>query len=401
MIDANGVVTGVAEGTVAISAFGLKSLGTGTARVTVTSDTEVEGEVVEGEVEGEVEGQAEGEVEGEVVEGETPSTAVFVNKASTASAPDGRSWATAYTTLQEAIDAGRDRDQEVWVAKGVYDEKRSVFPNSDDNLNGCLEMHSGVALYGGFAGTETIRKQRNWALNSTVIDGSKAIHNASGRPAYSPAKGVIVGADDAILDGFVIQGGNAEDLGGGGMYNPDASPVISHCIFRNNSADIGGAMLNDGGAAPVITNCLFYANQASGSGSAIYNMNTATPLIVNCTFTGNLQGQSAVYNINTARPTLTNCIIYGNVGDIGSEQSVIDAGGPIVNQCWLASSADPLFADPAVNDYRLQSGSPCIDHGTDASAAELGGVVDDLDGASRPQGEAYDIGAYEYVAATR
>ncbi len=51
---------------------------------------------------------------------------------------------------------------------------------------------------------------------------------------------------------------------------------------------------------------------------------------------------------------------------------------------------DPLFV--SATDFHLQSGSPCIDKGADLS----GTVDDDYDGVSRPQGVAYDIGAYEY-----
>lgn len=57
---------------------------------------------------------------------------------------------------------------------------------------------------------------------------------------------------------------------------------------------------------------------------------------------------------------------------------------------------NPQFIDSAsgVNgDYHLKSTSPCINAGTDLSSL---GVVNDLEGNSRPIGGAYDMGAYEY-----
>jgi MYXO-CTERM domain-containing protein len=54
--------------------------------------------------------------------------------------------------------------------------------------------------------------------------------------------------------------------------------------------------------------------------------------------------------------------------------------------------ADPLFA--GAGDSRLQGTSPAVDKGSAAVAAV---VARDLDGAPRPQGSGYDIGAYEYV----
>ena len=61
---------------------------------------------------------------------------------------------------------------------------------------------------------------------------------------------------------------------------------------------------------------------------------------------------------------------------------------------WYRSQeAHSQFADPRFIgglDFSLTSSSPCIDEGTNA------GVTEDLLRASRPQGAAYDVGAYEY-----
>ena len=51
----------------------------------------------------------------------------------------------------------------------------------------------------------------------------------------------------------------------------------------------------------------------------------------------------------------------------------------------------PQFVDPANHDYHLLFNSPAIDAGTNT------GVATDYDGTARPQGAAYDIGAYEYT----
>jgi len=56
---------------------------------------------------------------------------------------------------------------------------------------------------------------------------------------------------------------------------------------------------------------------------------------------------------------------------------------------------NPLFKNQPF-DLSLQSASPCIDAGTNTGAFAYGSVNDDIRGLPRPQGYAYDMGAYEY-----
>ena len=58
-------------------------------------------------------------------------------------------------------------------------------------------------------------------------------------------------------------------------------------------------------------------------------------------------------------------------------------------------NADPLFVDAAGGDFTLQAESPAIDAGT-----TLAQVTTDIDSNGRPQGAAYDIGAYEVATAS-
>jgi hypothetical protein len=63
--------------------------------------------------------------------------------------------------------------------------------------------------------------------------------------------------------------------------------------------------------------------------------------------------------------------------------------------CTACLTTDPLFVNWQIaggGDYHLTSGSPAVDAGTSVSAPTT-----DFDGVPRPQGSAWDIGAYEYV----
>jgi hypothetical protein len=53
-------------------------------------------------------------------------------------------------------------------------------------------------------------------------------------------------------------------------------------------------------------------------------------------------------------------------------------------------NTNPLFVNPSVDNYQLQSSSPAKDAGAAVTLAL------DILGGTRPVGAGYDIGAYEY-----
>lgn len=183
----------------------------------------------------------------------------YVNSA-VASSGDGGSWATAFKTLQEALAAANTCSNitQIWVAAGTYK------PTTDNDRNASFVMKNGVAIYGGFAGTETQLSQRNWATNVTILSGDLSgddVVSGSGATLSITNNGdnslhVIFNYNNsldgtAVLDGFTIKGGNANDISlfpnylGGGMINRNSSPIITNCIFSENSdRNFGGGMYN-------------------------------------------------------------------------------------------------------------------------------------------------------------
>ena len=126
------------------------------------------------------------------------------------------SWANA-CTLQTAL-TGAVPGQEIWVAAGTYK------PSSDPaDRTATFQLKNGVAVYGGFAGTENNRSLRNPAANLSVLSGdidnddtqTPVITNLTtvtgiGTNSYH----VVTGATGATLDGFTITAGNANGSGG-------------------------------------------------------------------------------------------------------------------------------------------------------------------------------------------
>jgi len=159
-------------------------------------------------------------------------------------AADGTRWENAYTTTTAGLVASVSGD-EIWVKAGRYNE--------------AITLKEGVALYGGFAGTETQRDERNWRANETVID-------ATGLNTH-----VVIGANYATLDGFTLTGGSASK--GGGLYCDSTSPQLTNCKITGNIA-LGDYPVGLGGgvycydASPVLTGCRIEKNQAGDNGSA-------------------------------------------------------------------------------------------------------------------------------------
>ncbi|HEY3269267.1 MAG TPA: right-handed parallel beta-helix repeat-containing protein, partial [Armatimonadota bacterium] len=265
-----------------------------------------------------------------------------VTKAGSAT-PDGQTWATAYGSVQAAVNAGANGD-EVWVAAGKYVEN--------------ITLKDGVSLYGGFAGTETARSQRDWTANESILDG-----NGAGRVVTGSAIG-----SSTTLDGFTYQNGPKyidSVTYGGGMY-VIGSATISNNIFRANSATLGGGLAVTG--SPTIRNNVMSGNRAFSAGGvyvdggeaggALIEGNTITGnradssggggYFINCVirnnaFTGNIGYYSAIGGATVQASILTGNVISANTGlAVWGESSLIERN-------WIESNTGGFGTTGALN----------------------------------------------------
>ena len=81
----------------------------------------------------------------------------------------------------------------------------------------------------------------------------------------------------------------------------------------------------------------------------------------------------------------------GSAPAITGSNNLFDGAGAAPSYLIGSVSGAPLFANAAANDFHLTAQSPAVDHGKATAAAT------DADGNPRPQGPAFDIGAYELV----
>lgn len=271
--------------------------------------------------------------------GAKPGIKIYVN-ASAASVGDGTSWETAFTDLQDALDAAVPGD-EIWVAAGTYK------PTSDSNRLFSFELKSGVKIYGGFAGGEKALRERSLDPSLTVLSGDIGTPDVDTDNSFHVV--YADGVTGAVLDGFTVTRGYGDDnSAGAGMYNTNSALTVANCIFSNNKVAVGtvtryvtghgGGMYNKN-SAPIVANCTFSANQAGnansdhmGSGGGMYNkgyfyngVDLLSPVITGCTFSDNIasskwdkdHGGGGMYNNYDCSPTIDRCTFERNLAGLG------------------------------------------------------------------------------------
>ena len=266
---------------------------------------------------------------------------IYVDTHGTSATPNGRSWEDAYwASLNEALDdaaASPGVVTEIWVADGLY---RPAFLGGDRDDS--FDLVSGVAVYGGFDGTEVYRDERDPEANLTILTGDLnnndgvvcgddddcadccgvCVDGACSEPDNDENSYHVVNASGtdatAILDGFMITAGNADTNGshrdrGGGMYADGGSPTIHNCIFVENWASIGAGMTNYFSSSPYLTDCTFVGNNAS-AGAGMFNDVDSSPTLIHCEFVANTASDvaAAIMNVGSSSPTLINCRLAGN-----------------------------------------------------------------------------------------
>lgn len=240
-------------------------------------------------------------------------TTYYVDAARADNSGAGTGWATAEKELQVAINEAVSGDQ-IWVKAGTYK------PTLGTDRTICFSMKNGVAIYGGFIGTETLLTQRNEIYNLTILSGDLLGNDAGFTNNDENSYNVFRNSglnNTAVLDGFTIRGGNANLTNfstssyGGAMYNASATPTIKNTLFLYNAAyTSGGAIYSLGGTSPItLYDCVFNNNTsiAGGIGSAIYTDNAT---ITNSVFTGNTNGYGVIYTSKTL--SLYNCTLAFN-----------------------------------------------------------------------------------------
>jgi hypothetical protein len=292
---------------------------------------------------------------------------------------DGSSWDTAKKTIQAAIDKAAAGDL-VLVKPGVY------APIAIDDKAITIRSVNGAA--------------------TTVIDGNGEQRCATLSDSYFGRQ--------TMLDGFTLQNGAATTSGGGLFGGTVLNCRITNCLAEGNDesertnggggasyATLRSCILSKnkapfGGAAEHCTldNCVLTANQASNFGGG-----ASSCILSNCTITDNAapRGGGGVFEC-----TVYNSIVWNNQTEEEDANYDTDETSYTPSELYYSCSMPkpqgagnisgaPCFVDALHGDFRLRSGSPCIDAGDNRFVQS----ATDLAGNPRISNAKVDMGAYE------
>lgn len=239
-----------------------------------------------------------------------------------------------------------------------------------------------------------------------------------------------------LVKGNVLTDNTAFNGGGGMYFGARSTPLIeNNLIMRNHSSGWGGGGINCWNSYiyyntyPTIRNNVIAYNTAYPAGGGLYCRYDRAILTNNLIAFNNANYGGGIHALNQgySAPIVTNCIVWGNTGSVDPQIDLEESTG---SQIYVTYSdvqdgyvgagninADPFFVDadgadniPGTDDdnYRLDTGSPCIDAGDNYALDSS--VTEDYDGNPRyvddpntpdtGQGTApiIDIGPFEYQA---
>ncbi|MDO8586908.1 MAG: hypothetical protein Q7T82_07690, partial [Armatimonadota bacterium] len=277
------------------------------------------------------------------------NTRILHVKADGSDSADGLSWTTAKQTVSAALTDAVGGD-EIWVASAEYAER--------------ITLKNDVGLYGGFAGGETARDERDWTTHPTVLDGGQ------GGSVVTAPNGVTT---TAVIDGFTIRNGAASS--GGGIYSYYGYPTISNNQIVDNTATSNGGGIYCSSGSPVIANNVLVGNSAGSYGGGVYVSSSSPWTVANNVVGGNSADYGGgVYCYGPG--LLANNTITDN---FAPEYSGYVGGGVYLS--YSSNVVNNIIAFNTSGLYRYGSTTPTLSHN-----CVYGNTVSDYSGITDPTG---------------
>ena len=314
---------------------------------------------------------------------------------------DGTSWLNASSNLQAMIDelaeTGDGRPGEVWVAAGEYEPLTQLIPGTSHTAS--FRMRNGVSVYGGFAGGESSKTERDkvadgmpWQfVNKTILSAAyysadnlefsnnKWTTTSDSRHVvwFAPMDGEADFTLPTYLDGVTVRGGYAQggtglddfmtDRGAGVYMDGENTYLVNSTVTECYATGNGGGVYLRGGR---VQTSLIYNNNADQGGGAVYvddqGLVHRSMLANNSARNGagvyldNADGDNPEYLILSTcvvsnNTSTGNAAVYCNLGGVLLQNTVVN------NRCVTATDlTDPNASQTGglyLNEYGLVANS--------------------------------------------
>ena len=369
--------------------------------------------------------------------------------------PPYATWETAGTSVVDVVNAAvaGSEPRTVWITNGTYaltsavpaisaaiairsvngPEKTVI--SGDGQYRGFELNHTAIVLDGltlsnGYAANGGGIRMRGGLVTNCIVTDCTVTSGGE----QDQGGGIMTEGGPNVIVNSTIRRNLSLTRGGGGLYlRANSTNLIQHCRIEGNACAHSGGGFNMGyGSNPFearILNCVIRHNYNTTSNTGYYGgglyLTGSNLLVANCTIVSNWAGMGGgiafVGNVEMTN-TVANCIIasneYGATWQPVRFKDIRKASGtatftnaiawscsPLANDVFVLDDgrgntiSDPEFAAFAQGDYRLASGSPCINAGTNQQDWMSGAV--DFGGRTRidPFSGRVDMGAHEYIGA--
>ena len=289
-------------------------------------------------------------------------------------------------------------DREYYISNILLENNEIHWPQ-EGRWDGNNIWHEDITLMQGVEHFE-IRNNYVNAYDSIQYDGGPIAIDVKDGVRYGkvhhntveniPSNGLYIDAWDTYAHHIDIYQNYVHNCTGHGIEigAERGGPVDSVKVYNNIVSKVGWVGISsgdyNGGSGPTndkkqidIYNNTIYMAGMRGWGCGINTESSYKEGKIYNNILFDCQPNGMDLNLEDNNMVTNNCIYESTGNDSGDE------GENVVKK-------DPLFNDVLKEDFRILKASPCVDAGLADGAPDI-----DYEGTSRPQGDGYDIGAYE------
>ena len=279
----------------------------------------------------------------------------------------------------------------------------------DNHVEGYNAGGAGIGCLWNGEDVWTIIDNNTISYNTSIADGQHAFGCGIAVSTNTVIKNNIIEYNTCDNDNAYADGGGieVEQVPGSDIVAYIYNNIIQHNTIYGLIEVWGAGISLNGAVESVISNTVIANNEAASSGIAIgggiYIWEFSNTILKNVTIVNNSAQSGGGINSGSIYAELFNCIIWNNTPDQISGPmftSYSDIMGGRIGEGNI--DKDPVFVDPANDDFQIPCSSPCWNTGADSIQIENSWHYCpgfDFDGNPRPDTFYFipDMGAYEYA----